>query len=294
MKRVFLFLATNLAVMLTIGVVAHVLGLNNFITSQGLDFTSLLMFAGLFGFGGAFFSLAISKKVAKWTMKLQIVNGSENAQTAWLHSTVQRQAMAEGINMPEVAIYDSPEMNAFATGPSKNNSLVAVSTGLLSKMTKDEVEAVLGHEVAHVANGDMVTMTLLQGVLNTFVIFISRVIGYAVDQFTKGENEENSGPGIAYYATSIVLDILFGILASIIVSAYSRRREFEADKGGARLKSRDAMISALRKISMQTDSNMPAAVKSFGIFGLKKTGFLSIFASHPPMEERIQRLQSSN
>lgn len=294
MKRIFLFLATNIAVMLTLGIVAHILGINQFITAQGLNFTALLMFAGLFGFGGAFFSLAISKMVAKWSMKLQPINGTENAQTAWLYSTVQRQAMAEGINMPEVAIYDSPEMNAFATGPSKNNSLVAVSTGLLNRMSRDEVEAVLGHEVAHIANGDMVTMTLLQGVLNTFVIFISRVIGYAVDQFTKSEDDESSSPGMAYYVTSIVLDILFGILASIIVASYSRRREYEADKGGARLKSKDAMISALRKLSMQTDNHMPEAVKSFGIFGLKKEGFLSIFASHPPIEDRIQRLQSSN
>jgi len=291
MKRVILFLATNIAVMLTLGITAHVLGLNQFITAQGLDFFTLLLFAGLLGFGGAFISLALSKIVAKWSMKLTILNGAENAQSVWLYSTIERQSNMEGIKMPEVAIYDSPEMNAFATGPSKNNSLVAVSTGLLNKMTKDEVEAVLGHEVAHIANGDMVTMTLLQGVLNTFVIFFARVIAYAVEQFTRGSDNSESSPGFVYFTVSIVLDVLFSILASLLVSAYSRRREYAADRGGARLKSKEAMISALGKLSTQTHNHLPVAVKSFGIFGLKQKGILKLFASHPPIESRISKLK---
>ncbi len=291
MKRIILFVLTNLAVMVTLGIVAHVLGLNRFITAQGLNLNTLLMFSLLIGFGGAFFSLAISKMVAKWSMGLKLINGTENEQSAWIYNVVQRQANTMNIKMPEVAIYDSPEMNAFATGPSKNNSLVAVSTGLLNNMRRDEVEAVLGHEVAHIANGDMVTMTLLQGVLNTFVVFISRVIGYAADQFFKSEDDESTSPGIAYYVTSIVLDILFGILASIIVATYSRRREYIADQGGAQLTTKQAMINALARLGSQNPEQMPATVKSMGISG-KTTGLLSLFATHPPIEDRIKRLQS--
>lgn len=291
MKRIILFVLTNLAVMVTLGIVAHVLGINRFITAQGLNMNTLLMFSLLIGFGGAFFSLAISKMVAKWSMGLKLINGTENEQSAWIYNVVQRQANTMNIKMPEVAIYDSPEMNAFATGPSKNNSLVAVSTGLLNNMRRDEVEAVLGHEVAHIANGDMVTMTLLQGVLNTFVVFISRVIGYAADQFFKSEDDESTSPGMAYYVTSIVLDILFGILASIIVATYSRRREYIADQGGAQLTNKQSMINALARLGSQTPEQMPATVKSMGISG-KTSGLLSLFATHPPIEDRIKKLQN--
>lgn len=291
MKRIILFVLTNLAVMVTLGIVAHVLGINRFITAQGLNMNTLLMFSLLIGFGGAFFSLAISKMVAKWSMGLKLINGTENEQSAWIYNVVQRQANTMNIKMPEVAIYDSTEMNAFATGPSKNNSLVAVSTGLLNNMRRDEVEAVLGHEVAHIANGDMVTMTLLQGVLNTFVVFISRVIGYAADQFFKSEDDESTSPGMAYYVTSIVLDILFGILASIIVATYSRRREYIADQGGAQLTNKQSMINALARLGSQTPEQMPATVKSMGISG-KTSGLLSLFATHPPIEDRIKKLQN--
>ncbi len=232
MKRIFLFLATNIAVVVTLSIVASVLGINQYVTAQGIDFGALLMFAAVFGFGGAFISLAISKWSAKMAVGAQVIESPRNSAEYWLVDTVKRQAQAAGIGMPEVAIYDSPEVNAFATGMSRNNALVAVSTGLLERMTREEAEAVLGHEVSHVANGDMVTLTLIQGVLNTFVIFLSRAIGYFVDRVVL-KNQE--GPGLGYFLTHIVLEILFGILASIVVMWFSRQREFRADAGGARL-----------------------------------------------------------
>lgn len=289
MKRIFLFIVTNLAVMLTLSITAHLLGLNQFITKNGINFTTLLGFAAIFGFGGAIISLMLSKTIAKFTMGLKPIQGNENSQYAWIYSTIERQSHQAGISMPEVCIYDSPEMNAFATGPSKSNSLVAVSTGLLNGMRKNEVEAVLGHEVAHIANGDMVTMTLIQGVLNTFVIFISRIIGYFANQFFKGDEEESSSPSWIYMAVSIVLEIMFGILASIVVAAHSRRREFVADEGGAKLASKEGMIGALQTLSRQGDVELAGGLKAFGISG-KQSKFFALFSTHPPLEDRIEKL----
>src|SRR5690606_5155477 len=256
MKRIFLFLATNLAVLITLSVVASLLGVNRYITAQGLDFGALLGFAAVFGFGGALISLAMSKWSAKMATGAQIIETPRTAEERWLVETVQRQAAAAGIGMPDVAIFPSPEVNAFATGMSKNNALVAVSAGLLQRMTREEAEAVVGHEISHVANGDMVTLTLIQGVLNTFVIFIARAAGSFIDRVVfKNEN----GPGIGYFVIHIVLEILLGILASIIVMWFSRKREFRADAGGAQLAGRQQMINALRRLqSVHEESHMPA------------------------------------
>jgi heat shock protein HtpX len=289
MKRIFLFLVTNIAVVVTLSVVASVLGINQYITAQGLDFGALLMFAAVFGFGGAFISLAISKWSAKMAVGAQVIEVPRNSAEYWLVDTVKRQAQAAGIGMPEVAIYDSPEVNAFATGMSRNNALVAVSTGLLERMTREEAEAVLGHEVSHVANGDMVTLTLIQGVLNTFVIFLSRAIGYFVDRVVL-KNQE--GPGLGYFLTHIVLEILFGILASIVVMWFSRQREFRADAGGARLAGRGKMIAALQRLqSLQEESHLPEKVAAFGIKG--RPGWMALFSTHPPLEERIAALRAA-
>lgn len=292
MKRIFLFLVTNLAIVVTLGIVASLLGVNKYLTPNGLNLEMLLGFSLIMGFLGSFISLFMSKQIAKWTMGLKLINGTENAQAAWIYKTVEKFAQQKGINMPEVSIYDSPELNAFATGPSKNNSLVAVSTGLLNRLNKDEVEAVIGHEVAHVANGDMVTLTLIQGVVNTFVIFASRVVAYAVDKLVS-KDEEQEGQSWAYTVCVIVFDILFGILASIVVNYYSRVREFEADKGGAELKSRQAMISALAKLGSVEPGELPGGLKSFGISS-KSGGFLSLFSTHPPIAKRIEALKNMN
>jgi len=290
MKRIFLFLVTNIAVVLTLSVVASVLGINQYITAQGIDFGALLMFAAVFGFGGAFISLPISKWSAKMAVGAQVIEVPRNSAEYWLVDTVKRQAQAAGIGMPEVAIYDSPEVNAFATGMSRNNALVAVSTGLLERMTREEAEAVLGHEVSHVANGDMVTLTLIQGVLNTFVIFLSRAIGYFVDRVVL-KNQE--GPGLGYFLTHIVLEILFGILASIVVMWFSRQREFRADAGGARLAGRGKMIAALQRLqSLQEESHLPEKVAAFGIKG-GKPGWMALFSTHPPLEQRIEALRAA-
>jgi heat shock protein HtpX len=289
MKRIFLFLVTNIAVVVTLSVVASVLGINQYITAQGLDFGALLMFAAVFGFGGAFISLAISKWSAKMAVGARVIESPRNSAEYWLVDTVKRQAQAAGIGMPEVAIYDSPEVNAFATGMSRNNALVAVSTGLLERMTREEAEAVLGHEVSHVANGDMVTLTLIQGVLNTFVIFLSRAIGYFVDRVVL-KNQE--GPGLGYFLTHIVLEILFGILASIVVMWFSRQREFRADAGGARLAGRGSMIAALQRLqSLQEESHLPEKVAAFGIKG--RPGWMALFSTHPPLEQRIEALRAA-
>jgi heat shock protein HtpX len=290
MKRIFLFLVTNIAVVVTLSVVASLLGINQYITAQGIDFGALLAFAAVFGFGGAFISLAISKWSAKMAVGAQVIEVPRNSAEYWLVDTVKRQAQAAGIGMPEVAIYDSPEVNAFATGMSRNNALVAVSTGLLERMTRDEAEAVLGHEVSHVANGDMVTLTLIQGVLNTFVIFLSRAIGYFVDRVVL-KNQE--GPGLGYFLTHIVLEILFGILASIVVMWFSRQREFRADAGGARLAGRGKMIAALQRLqSLQEESHLPEKVAAFGIKG-GKPGWMALFSTHPPLEQRIEALRAA-
>ncbi|MBM3363537.1 MAG: protease HtpX [Betaproteobacteria bacterium] len=289
MKRILLFVMTNLAVVLVLGVVASVLGVNRFLTANGLDLGALLGFALIMGFGGAFISLLISKPVAKWSSGVRLINQPGNADEAWIVDTVRRLSEKAGIGMPEVGIFEG-EPNAFATGAFKNNALVAVSTGLLQGMTRDEVEAVLGHEVAHIANGDMVTMTLIQGVMNTFVVFLSRVVGYAVDSFLRKGDQESSGPGIGYYVTTIVLDIILGFLAAIIVAWFSRQREFRADSGAAQLLGRkQPMINALARLGGMVPGELPKSVAAMGIAG----GIGQLFSTHPPIEERIAALQNS-
>ena len=290
MKRIVLFVLTNLGVMLVLGLAVNLLGLNRFLTANGLDLTSLLGFAMVMGFGGAFISLLISKPMAKWTTKLQIINNSPDATHAWLVSTVERMAQKAGIAMPEVGIYQGPP-NAFATGAFRNSALVAVSTGLLESMTREEVEAVLGHEVAHVANGDMVTMALIQGVMNTFVVFLSRVIGYFVDKVVL--RNTNDGPGIGYYVTTIVLDIVLGVVAALIVAWFSRQREFRADAGAAQLMGRkQPMINALARLGGLDPGEMPKAMAAMGI-SARPSGMLALFSSHPPMEQRIAALKAA-
>ncbi|MGA0016755.1 MAG: protease HtpX [Burkholderiaceae bacterium] len=287
MKRIVLFVLTNLAIVLVLGVMASVLGLNRFITANGLDLTTLLGFSLLIGFGGAFISLLISKPVAKWSTGAQVIDRPSNQDEAWLVQTVQRLASQADIGMPEVAIYEGAA-NAFATGAFRNNALVAVSTGLLQSMTHEEVEAVLAHEVAHIANGDMVTMTLIQGVMNTFVVFLSRVIGYAVDTIMRRGDTQSSGPGIGYFVTTIVMDILLGFVAAIIVAWFSRQREFRADAGAAQLMGRrQPMINALARLGGLEAGALPKSVAALGIAG----GLGSLFATHPPIEQRIAALQ---
>jgi heat shock protein HtpX len=289
MKRIFLLIVTNLAVMLVLGVVASLLGVNRFLTANGLNLGALLGFAMIMGFGGAFISLLISKPMAKWTTGAQVITQPQNADEAWIVDTVRQLSERAGLQMPEVAIYEG-EPNAFATGAFKNSALVAVSTGLLQGMTREEVEAVLAHEVAHIANGDMVTLTLVQGVLNTFVVFLSRVIGYAVDSFLRKGDSENSGPGMGYYITSIVLDIVLGIAASIVVAWFSRQREFRADAGASQLMGRkQPMINALTRLQHMQSEGLPPSLQAMGING----SLGKMFSSHPPLEERIAALQSS-
>jgi len=290
MKRVLIFLATNLAIMVVLGLVVNLLGLNRFLTANGLNLPMLLGFAAVMGFGGSFISLWLSKPMAKWSTGAQVIEQPRNPTEAWLVDTVARLAKNAGLPMPEVAIYEG-EANAFATGPSRNNSLVAVSTGLLQSMSKEEVEAVLAHEVAHVANGDMVTLTLIQGVVNTFVFFLARVVGYLVDSFLKKDNEESSGPGMGYMVTVVVCDIVFGILASMIVMYFSRQREFRADAGAAQLMGNNPrpMMAALQRLGGLSPEPLPSNMAASGIAGGK--GWVSAFASHPSIEERIAALQ---
>ena len=287
MKRIFLFLLTNFAVMGVLMVTSRLLGVDRFLTANGLDMTALAGFSLLMGFGGATISLLMSKTMAKMSTGARIINQPQTADEAWIVQTVQKFADKAGIGMPEVAIYDGAP-NAFATGAFKNSALVAVSTGLLQSMTREEVEAVIGHEVAHVANGDMVTMTLIQGVMNTFVVFLSRVIGYAVDSFLRKGDSQNSGPGIGYMVTTIVLDIVLGFVAAIIVAWFSRQREFRADAGAANLMGRkQPMINALARLGGLTPGELPKTMQAMGI-----TGSLGkLFSTHPPMEERIAALQ---
>jgi heat shock protein HtpX len=290
MKRIVLFVLTNLGVMLVLGLAVNVLGLNRFLTANGLNLTSLLGFALVMGFGGAFISLLISKPMAKWTTKLTIINNSNDPTHAWLVASVDRMAQKAGIKMPVVGIYEGPA-NAFATGAFKNSALVAVSTGLLQDMNREEVEAVLGHEVAHVANGDMVTMALIQGVMNTFVVFLSRVIGYFVDKVVL--RNQNDGPGIGYYVTTIALDMLLGVVAAIIVAWFSRQREFRADKGAADLMGRkQPMINALARLGGLDPGEMPKTMQAMGI-SARPSGVMALFSSHPPMEQRIARLKQA-
>ncbi|MGG7603818.1 protease HtpX [Massilia sp. BKSP1R2A-1] len=288
MKRIVLFLVTNVAVMLVLSLTASLLGVNRFLTSNGLNLGMLLVFAALMGFGGAFISLLMSKTIAKWSTGARVITQPANATERWLVDTVAAQAQRAGIGMPEVAVYEG-EPNAFATGTTKNSSLVAVSTGLLQSMTQEEVEAVLAHEVAHIANGDMVTLTLIQGVVNTFVIFLARIVGYFVDSMLRKNDEESSGPGIGYMVTVIVCEILFGILASIIVAWFSRQREYRADRGAARIIGRpQPMIAALRRLGGLAEGELPKNMAAFGISG---KGALALFSSHPPIESRIAALQ---
>ena len=289
MKRIFLFLVTNLAVMLVLGIAANLLGLNRFLTANGLNLGALLGFAALMGFGGAIISLLISKPMAKWSTKAQVINDSPDATHQWIVTTVKRFADKAGIAMPEVAIFEGAP-NAFATGAFKNSALVAVSTGLLQGMNREEVEAVIGHEISHVANGDMVTMTLIQGVMNTFVVFLSRVIGYFVDRVVL-RNER--GVGIGYYVTTIVLDIVLGVLAAIVVAWFSRHREFRADRGAADLMGRpQPMMNALARLGGLPAGELPKSVQAMGINGAP-SGLMALFSSHPPIEQRIAALQNA-
>jgi heat shock protein HtpX len=289
MKRIFLFVMTNLAVVVVLGIVANLLGVNRFLTPNGLDLKMLLGFALVIGFGGAIISLLISKPVAKWSAGVRLITEPQNADEAWIYETVRRLSDRAGIRMPEIGIFDGAP-NAFATGAFKNSALVAVSTGLLQGMTREEIEAVIGHEIAHIANGDMVTMTLIQGVMNTFVVFLSRVIGYAVDSFLRKGSDNNSGPGIGYYVSTIVLDIVLGFAAAIVVAWFSRHREFRADAGSAELLGRkQPMINALARLGGMVPGELPKAVQSLGIAG----GVGRLFSSHPPIEERIAALQNA-
>ena len=289
MKRILLFVGTNLAVMVVLGLITSLFGLNRFIDPTGqLQVTTLMAYSLVVGFTGAFISLLASKMMAKWSTGARVIETPQNADEVWIVETVRKFADKAGIGMPEVAIYDG-EPNAFATGAFKNSALVAVSTGLLQNMTREEVEAVIGHEIAHVANGDMVTMTLIQGVMNTFVVFISRVVGTLVDSFLrKGDN--NSGPGIGYFVTTIVMDILLGFLAAMIVAWFSRKREFRADAGSANLMGQSrSMQNALARLGGLTPGELPKSMAAMGIAG----GLGKLFSTHPPMEERIAALQAS-
>lgn len=289
LKRIGLFLATNLAVLVLLGIVMSVLSAMGFQLQGG---AGLLVMAAVIGFGGSLISLMTSKMIAKWTTRAQVITQPRDPMEQWLLSTVTRQAQAAGIKVPEVAIYDAPEINAFATGPSRNNSLVAVSTGLLRAMDRDEAEAVLAHEVSHVANGDMVTMALIQGVLNTFVIVLARIVGRVVDGYLFGNRD--GAPGIGYYAIVLVLDLIFGIFASMIAMWFSRHREFRADAGGAALAGREKMIAALTRLSQTYGaSTLPKQVAAFGISGGVGHGLRRLLMSHPPLEERIQALRNA-
>jgi heat shock protein HtpX len=288
MKRILLFLATNLAIVMVLSITMRIFGVEPYLNANGLNLTSLLIFSAVLGFGGAFISLAISKWMAKSTMGVRVISQPSNHHERWLVETVARYAQEARIGMPEVGIFDSPDPNAFATGMNKNSALVAVSTGLLQNMTKEEVEAVLGHEIAHVANGDMVTMGLIQGVVNTFVIFFARIIGNFVDKaIFKNEN----GPGPAFWITSIIAELVLGILASIIVMWFSRQREYRADHGGAYLAGRQNMIAALRRLQSLHTQPLPQSMAAFGIAG--GGGLSKLLMSHPPLEERIARLQQA-
>jgi heat shock protein HtpX len=287
MKRIVLFLITNIAVMLVLSVTLNVLGVNRFMGAQGLNVGMLLVFAAVVGFTGAFISLLMSKPMAKWSTGAQVIDAPQSADEQWLVGTVRRLAEKAGVGMPEVAVYEG-EPNAFATGAFRDSSLVAVSTGLLHSMTKEEVEAVLAHEMSHVANGDMVTLTLIQGVVNTFVVFLARVVGYFVDR-TVFRTERGVGPG--YYITVVVCEIVFGILASVIVAWFSRQREFRADAGAAGLMGTPRpMVSALRRLGGLEPGELPKAFQSSGISD--KAGFMALFSTHPPIEERIAALDS--
>jgi len=292
MKRIFLFLATNLAVIVLLGIILRLIGFEGILDERGVDLNlgALLVFAAVVGFTGSFISLAMSKWTAKRAMGVRVITQPSNSAESWLVNTVRQQAQLAGIGMPEVGIFDSPEPNAFATGARRDAALVAVSTGLLASMSQKEAEAVPAHEVSHVANGDMVTLTLIQGVVNTFVIFLARVVGHTVDRVVF-KNEEGHGP--AFWITTIVAEIVFGLLATIIVMHFSRQREFRADSGGARLAGREHMIGALQRLMQRQPGPLPDKMAAFGIAGGKAAGLKKLFMTHPPLEERIAALKAS-
>jgi heat shock protein HtpX len=292
MKRILLFLATNLAVVVLLGIVMRLIGFEGILDAQGVDLNlgALLVFAAIVGFLGSFVSLAMSKWSAKRMMGVRVITQPSNQTETWLVNTVRHQAQAANIGMPEVGIFDSPEPNAFATGARRDAALVAVSTGLLNSMSQKEAEAVLAHEVSHVANGDMVTLTLIQGVVNTFVIFLSRVVGHTVDRVIF-KTEEGHGP--AFWVTTIVADLVFGLFATMIVMHFSRQREFRADAGGATLAGRQAMIGALERLQQRHSGALPDKMAAFGIAGGKAAGLKKLFMSHPPLEDRIAALRNS-
>ena len=291
MKRIFLFVATNMAIVLVLSVSMRLLGVEPYLNASGLNLTSLLIFAAVMGFGGSFISLAISKWSAKKAMGVQVIETPANSTESWLLETVHTYAAQAGIKMPEVGIFDTPEVNAFATGMSRNSSLVAVSSGLLQRMSKREAEAVIGHEIAHVANGDMVTLALIQGVVNTFVMFLSRVIGHLVDRVVF-KTERGQGP--AFFVTMIVAELVLGVLASIIVMWFSRQREFRADRGGATLAGRQHMIAALERLNSLHPAPLPEKLAAFGISGGGGGGIKRLFMTHPPLAERIAALRAGH
>jgi heat shock protein HtpX len=294
MRRIALFIGTNLAVLLLLSIVCHLFGIDQMAASRGYGgMTGLLVFAAVFGMGGAFISLAISKWMAKMSTGARVITQPQNDTERWLVDTVRRHAQNAGIGMPEVAIYDAPEMNAFATGMTKNSSLVAVSSGLLQQMDREQITAVLGHEIGHVANGDMVTLTLIQGVLNTLVILAARIIGRLVDSWMSGGRDSRDGGGIGYFVVVMVLQLVFGLFASMIVAAFSRWREFRADAAGAKFAGTGAMISALQRLQANHgESTLPKTIAAFGIAGPLADGFRRLFMSHPPLDERIAALQN--
>jgi|TARA_B100001964_G_scaffold71461_1_gene81056 heat shock protein HtpX len=290
MKRIFLFLVTNIAIMVVLSITLRILGVDSLLAQNGsdLNINALVIFSGVFGFGGAFISLAISKWMAKRMTGAIVIDSPSNNIEKWLIETVEKQSKIVGIKMPEVAIFPSGQMNAFATGASKNNALVAVSKGLLENMDKSEVEAVVGHEMSHVANGDMVTLTLIQGVVNTFVIFFSRVIGHIVDRVIL---KNQRGYGIGYFLTTLFAQVILSILASIVVMYFSRKREFVADTGGADLAGHQNMISALKRLAQKEPEPLPEQLAAFGIGEKPKSGLAHLWASHPPLENRIKALE---
>jgi len=290
MQRIFLFLVTNIAIMVILSITLRILGVENLLAQNGsdLNINALVIFSGLFGFGGAFISLAISKWMAKRMTGAKVIDQPTNNVEKWLIETVEKQAGIVGIKMPEVAIFPSPQMNAFATGASKNNALVAVSQGLLDNMNKGEVEAVVGHEMSHVANGDMVTLTLIQGVVNTFVIFFSRVIGHVVDRVIL---KNQRGYGIGYFVTTIFAQIVLSILASVVVMYFSRKREYVADTGGADLAGHENMVNALKRLAQKEPEALPEQLAAFGIGEKPKAGWRQLWSSHPPLELRIEALE---
>ena len=296
MRRIVLFVATNLAVLFLLSMVCHLLGVDRYGAVQSIGGgTGLLIFAAIFGMGGAFISLVMSKWMAKMSTGAQVIGQPQNPDERWLLDTVRHHAEQAGIGMPEVAIYNAPEMNAFATGMSKNNALVAMSSGLLQQMNREQASAVLGHEIGHIANGDMVTMTLIQGVLNTLVILAARIVGQWVDSWLSGNRDDNSeGLGIGYFVVVMVLQLVFGLFASMIVMAFSRWREFHADAAGAKLAGRGAMISALERLQADHGQNtLPKTLAAFGISDRMGSGLQRLFMSHPPLEERIAALRGS-